>query len=39
VTEAREVGIFTGEELIERGVEVLLPERATACVLTLRRAQ
>ncbi len=37
VTEAREMGVFAGEELIERGVEVVLSERATACVLTLRR--
>ncbi len=37
VTAEREMGVFTGEELIERGVEVLLSEPATACILTLRR--
>ncbi len=37
VTAGREMGGFSGEELIERGVEVLLSQPATACVLTLRK--
>ena len=37
VTESRELGAFGGDELIERGIEVYIPQAASAKVIVMRR--